>query len=92
MMNRYKLRNISIVAAAYARTEGKELPSTYVAENPKTIYVLKESKMSSPRGLKEDYDLYDFDDFRPYIKEVRRDTSGICYDLCDEFMALLRKA
>jgi hypothetical protein len=95
-MDRNKLENIAFVARAYAKLdENAELPSVYppsFAKNPQTIYVIKEGKKASPRGLKEDYDLYPFEIFRPYVTEVRRDSQGIYYRLCDEFMALLQRS
>lgn len=94
MSREKQLENIAIVAKAYARVEGKELPSTYAppVKKPETMYVLKEGRQASLRGLKKDYDLYPFEVFRPYVKEVRRDSQGRYYDLCDEFLALLRKS
>jgi hypothetical protein len=81
--------NTEVVLRAYSTVDERgELPSTYVSRTPRTFYVPKPGKKPSS-GLKEDYTLYDFEIFRPYVKEVRRDSQGIYYALRDEFMPLL---
>jgi hypothetical protein len=94
-MDKHRLENIAIVAKAYAKVEEKkELPSIYPppgVKNPETMYVPKEGKKYSS-ALAADYDQYPFEIFRPYVQEVRRDSQGVYYGLCDEFLALLRKA
>jgi hypothetical protein len=94
-MNSGKLLNIATVASAYAHVdENVELPSTYHpshVKHPETFYVPKPGKNPTSE-LVEDYDKYPFELFRPYVKEVKRDSRAVYYGFCDEFMALIQKS
>jgi hypothetical protein len=82
---------LKVLLHAYSTVDERgELPSTYIARNPRYFYVPKPGKNPSS-GLKKDYILYDFQIFRPYVKEVRRDSQGIYYTLVDELKPQLRE-
>ena len=83
--------NIKVVLKAYSMVnERGELPSTYPSRNPRYFYVPKPGKDPSS-GLEKDYTKYDFEIFRPYVKEVQRDSQGIYYDLIDDLKPQLRE-